>query len=242
MSEPATVASTAEPAWTNGLVGRALSPAANARAAWAAGVLSLFVLVPLLLAALWPSVPFAAVLLRNGEALAVTAFGLAGASVVFASTAWALGLPRWAQWPLLAVVVLVLAAVYAWPAAKAPGIEALDSDHYMLAPFMLAFALPFGAWLHPTLPFRAFLIAALVVFGLTLPDFLGLYTVDTGTRTVTMHGVHQDYDIRLSSHAAEYRASGIQLTWFLLCAGAAWAGLIAGWLIGLVVRWARPVR
>lgn len=226
------------PERTTYLFGLRLDEATNGRAAL---VTAAFAAVAFLI--LWIAGPTAALALDEdgraikwGEMLAYVAAILTTLTVLFGGTWLAMRLGSQLQWPLLALAVGAMVMWLAQGAEHFPPVSALSSDYWMLAPFLFVFALPFGLALHPDLPFRSFLIAAVIAFFFVLPDVVGYYTLDLGTQRLTTYGAMREYGVieAEAEHVLAFRASGKPVTWYLLCLAAVWGGLLVAPVVGLL--------
>jgi len=140
------------------------------------------------------------------------------------------------QVALAAGAALIPLAIVALPAEALPSPASLTGDEWPLAIVLLVFAFPVAFFvLGKRLPMRLFILGAAIPFVLILTDFVGLYIELTGeldyglgtlrTRTVVI--VPESVWVYATpENAAERRATGVFVTWYLLLLAASWAPLL----------------
>ncbi len=220
-----------------GLMGAPLEMRTNARAALIAGVVTALLVTILLVTDDLPQIALLDIGLDHVALLSLFAGIAAAAAILTAATAAAMTAPPQLstaiQIVLTAAVAAGLFAVYAQPADRLAGLAELTRSRLVLCAFCLVLALPFGFALHKIYPFRSFVLAALVVFGLILPDFFGAYAEETGT-VIRRGGItHAQANNRFLSEeaVAAFRALGVQPVFYATCLASAWTGLVLPTLV-----------
>jgi len=218
-----------------GLLGRTLAPRANLQAALVCALLAAGLAGLALLASAWRE--------EAPPSFWIYSAAAGAAALYFAATGLLLSLPPrgrgWVQPLLLVGVAGGILLLFGLPMTALPAPDAwpglLTADYWPLILIAGLAALPLARWgLHPTLPLRAFLLAALLLFVLVLPEYLGLYSIDQGMRRLSSRSyvLPSWADAYLGDAAtAAQRASGLPFLLFGLALLAAWLPLAAALLL-----------